>query len=124
MQRKILIADSNLECRESLRGLLEHHGYFVECAADAGDAIRLAIALQPDLLITDAVFNDGTLGVDIVKSLMRVREAVQAVFVTDSELEALQEKCAGLPVAHLLARDVDGARLIELVEELFEEQHT
>jgi len=80
--------------------------------------------MQPDLLITDAVFHDGTLGVDIVKSLMRVREVVQAVFVTDAELDALQQKCAGLPVAHLLARDVDGARLIELIEELFEEQHT
>jgi len=49
----ILVVDDNSGCRELLVGILELHGFQVIAAACGREAVDLAIAFQPGLILMD-----------------------------------------------------------------------
>jgi CheY-like chemotaxis protein len=49
----ILVAEDHLDSRDALRALLEAFGYHVIVAADGRQAVELAIAEHPDLVLMD-----------------------------------------------------------------------
>src|SRR5262245_54569715 len=49
----ILVADDNSECRDLLVGILELHGFRVIAATCGLEAVELAIAFQPGLILMD-----------------------------------------------------------------------
>ena len=51
--RKVLIADDSASNRELLRTMLAHFGFAVTEAADGLQALELAPALAPDLIVLD-----------------------------------------------------------------------
>ena len=51
--KTILVAEDREASRELARTFLEHSGYFVLEAVDGGDALRVARAEQPDLILLD-----------------------------------------------------------------------
>jgi CheY-like chemotaxis protein len=51
--KKILIADDRASSRELIRTLLEHAGYEVFEAADGQEAVEVARAISPDLILLD-----------------------------------------------------------------------
>lgn len=51
----VLVVDDEPEIRQLVQRALERTGYAVECAADGAQAIALAEALQPDLVLLDAM---------------------------------------------------------------------
>lgn len=53
MQRRILIAEDNLEISDTMRNYLIRAGYVVSQAFDGGDAIEQARRLSPDLILLD-----------------------------------------------------------------------
>ena len=56
MQRRILIAEDNLEISDTMRNYLIRAGYVVSQAFDGGDAIEQARRLSPDL---ESILNYG-----------------------------------------------------------------
>src|SRR3954462_5512290 len=49
----ILIAEDHLDSRDALRALLEAFGFRVLVAGDGREAVRMAIAERPDLVLMD-----------------------------------------------------------------------
>ena len=51
--KKVLVADDKPSSRELIRTVLEHGGYEVLEAADGAEAVELALAAEPDLVLLD-----------------------------------------------------------------------
>jgi two-component system, cell cycle response regulator DivK len=51
--KRILIADDKPSSRELIRTLLEHEGYEISEAADGQEAVEMARASPPDLILLD-----------------------------------------------------------------------
>ena len=71
MPSKILIVDDEPEMREMVGGLLLKNGYLVEEADNGLDALRLAQAWLPDLILLDLVVPslDGTAVCELLRKL-------------------------------------------------------
>jgi DNA-binding NarL/FixJ family response regulator len=87
MSARILIVDDHPLTREALSSLLGSHGFdVVGEAADGAEAIRSALALQPDLILLDLSMP----GMDGLAALPRLREAApgcEVVVLTASGTE-------------------------------------
>ena len=57
-RRKILIADYESGTTTPLKFLMEQSGYEVRVAADGNEALRLAVAYKPDLVLLEAMIAD------------------------------------------------------------------
>ena len=57
-RRKILIADYETGTTTPLKFLMEQSGYDVRIAADGNEALRLAAAYKPDLVLLEAMIAD------------------------------------------------------------------
>ena len=53
MALRVLVVDDALEARESMRLLLELHGYQVDTAADGREAVSSAVNCRPDVILMD-----------------------------------------------------------------------
>lgn len=82
MPIQLLLADDHQIVRESLRAMLEHHGFrVVGEAADGREAARLAATTHPDVAILDLampVLN----GLDAAREILRGRTGTRAILLT------------------------------------------
>lgn len=70
MQRRILIAEDNLEISDTTRNYLIRAGYVVSQAFDGGDAIEQARRLSPDLILLDIMMPVAD-GYEVCESIRR-----------------------------------------------------
>lgn len=69
MKPKILVVENDTMSRELARRVLHAGGYDVTCASDAEEALRIAPALRPDLVLMDL----GLPGMDGIEATRRLR---------------------------------------------------
>ena len=69
--RKVLVVDADEHDRTALRGHLEHHGYIVECAENAVDAIRVGLVLEPRLVLSDLHLGEDSQAEQVFHALRR-----------------------------------------------------
>lgn len=65
---KILVVDDDINNRLLLRLVLEHAGYEISEASDGGEALAVANARKPDLIIMD-LYMPGMDGIQFIKAL-------------------------------------------------------
>jgi two-component system chemotaxis response regulator CheY len=68
MARKILVIDDNPDTRDLTHLHLTTEGFVVVVASDSREGLYLAVAEQPDLIITDISMSELN-GIDLVKQL-------------------------------------------------------
>jgi DNA-binding response OmpR family regulator len=68
MTRKILVVDDNPDTRDLTHLHLTTEGFVVVVASDGREGLYMAVAEQPDLIITD-ISVPGLDGIDLVKQL-------------------------------------------------------
>ena len=68
MARKILVIDDNADTRDLTHLHLTTEGFVVVVASDSREGMYMAIAEQPDLIITDVSFTEID-GIELVKQL-------------------------------------------------------
>jgi DNA-binding response OmpR family regulator len=95
MRRKVLIAEDEPNIVASLEFLLAHAGYEVRVARTGDEALRLAEALVPDLLLLD-VMMPGHDGFEVCRRVRGARAlaGVKIVMLTARGLE--EERRIGL----------------------------
>ncbi len=71
---KILIADDDLDIRESLQVILESRGYKVATAANKPECMEGIRADKPDLLILDIMMDSWQDGFEIARELKQAAE--------------------------------------------------
>jgi two-component system response regulator NreC len=108
----IMLADDHPIVRQGLRALLESEQNF-QLVGEAGDgleAVRLAIRLRPDVLITD-VMMPGLNGLEVTrqvtKSLPQTKVIILSMYTDDSYvLEALKNGATGYVLKDSQATDL------------------
>ena len=111
---RLLLADDHRMLRDSLRRSLEEHGFdVVGEAGDGAEAVRLAQALVPDVILMDVSMPDLD-GVEATRQISRVVPAPQVVMLTmhadgDVMARAIQAGAVGYLVKDCSIDDVVSA---------------
>lgn len=99
--RRILLVDDDAELRQAMRLLLERQGYAVLETATGANALAVAEAYQPSLILLDLGLPDGD-GLDFAQQLRRRPSTTRIPIVvlnpevvTGQRAEALAKICAG-----------------------------
>jgi DNA-binding response OmpR family regulator len=91
-QKRVLVVDDDINVRDVLRRYLENAGYRVELADTGEDALRIAEANEPDLVVLDLML-PGIDGFEVCRRL-RQRGPVPVVMLTARGEE--DDRIAGL----------------------------
>jgi DNA-binding response OmpR family regulator len=78
--RRVLVVDDEANIRDVLRHYLENAGFVVAEAIDGADALRVATAQPPDLVVLDLML-PGMDGLEVCRQL-RARSAVPILMLT------------------------------------------
>ncbi|MFN2115998.1 MAG: response regulator transcription factor [Anaerolineae bacterium] len=113
----ILVIDDDDDVRDTLRLVLEKHGYEMADAASAEDGLRQYDARTPDLIIVDLMMEEVDSGTSIVKEL-RLRGNEAPVFMLSSVGDALYGNVAytDLGLAGVFQKPIDVATLVTTLE--------
>jgi DNA-binding response OmpR family regulator len=113
----VLIVEDNDLVSGALRVLFEQTGRRVSVAATVADAIAVASADRPDLMLIDLTLPDGN-GLAILEELRREKRAPRvAVALTGHDDPAIAERCAELGCADVLLKPVPTRELLRRAEQ-------
>jgi PAS domain S-box-containing protein len=122
-QRRILVADDNLDSAEVLSMVLEHVGYQVQTAHDGLAAVRAAATFLPEVALLDI----GMPGLNGYEAARRIREqpggwdmVLVAITGWGQDDDKRQAREAGFD--HHLTKPVDPAELQKLLESVLRRQ--
>jgi len=122
VKKRILIVDDSEAVRDVMRSLLEDQDDFAICgeAADGFNAIRLAQALQPDLILLDLVMPKLN-GAAAVSELKAVVPGVSVILFTMFE-DSVDALAPALGVDIVLSK-IDSLRnLVQHIRDLLEDR--
>ncbi len=113
---KLVLADDHALFRDGLRNLLEAHGLDVVAEATNGrEALEVARKVKPDIILMDIqmpVLN----GLDATRLLSAELPDIRIVMLTASDDDADIFEAIKYGASGYLSKDLDAARLIELLE--------
>ena len=111
--RKILLIDDDHELRDALQAALTAHGHVVFCAEDGIAALRAAVEIKPELIISDINMPllEGPDAVRILKALPKFR-SVPVILMSGAELSPTSEADAAV------RKPVNIEQLLELIKGL------
>jgi|SRR2546430_16706842 len=113
----VLIVEDNDLVSGALRVLFEQTGRRVSIASTVADAISVASADRPDLMLIDLTLPDGN-GLAILEELRRINRAPRvAVALTGHDEPALAARCAALGCADVLLKPVPTRELLRRAEQ-------
>jgi len=92
---KILVVDDERKITQVLKAYLERESYFVITAYDGPEALRLARAEKPDLIILDLML-PGLSGEEVCRQLRQEGSRVPVIMLTAKT--ALEERVYGLAI--------------------------
>jgi CheY-like chemotaxis protein len=112
----VLIVEDNDLVSGALRVLFEQTGRRVSIAATVADAIAVASADRPDLMLIDLTLPDGN-GLAILETLRRENRTPRvAVALTGHDDPSIAERCAQLGCADVLLKPVPTRELLRRAE--------
>ncbi len=114
----MLIVDDEIDHAEICAALLRRRGYNVAVAVSGGDALQLASALKPDIILLD-LFMPVVDGFSTAASLHEHpdTENVPIVFLSACGDESVQMRLTELGARGYLAKPFRAAELIACVEQ-------
>jgi CheY-like chemotaxis protein len=121
-RKTILVVDDFPDWRVTLRGILEDEGLNCICASTASDAIQIAVAERPDLVLTDVRFDesdeDNAAGILILSELKRkeVTKRIPVIVFTGYASVGLVRDAFALGASAVVEKSDVGSSLIEAVQ--------
>jgi PAS domain S-box-containing protein len=122
----VLVVDDRASNRELASDVLEYGGYTVIEASEGAEALDIAHAQHPDLILTD-ILMPGMDGYQLARELRDALDTAQTpiVFYTANYLEAETRPFAhACGVARVLLKSVDPQVLLEAIAEVLAEKRT
>jgi len=111
----VLVVDDEPDLRELLRDALSETGAEIRVAASAEEALSLAGARRPDLLVTDLYLPDRT-GLEVIDRLRdQCREDIPAVVITGFGDAAVFSEASRRRPVELMTKPLDLPRLKQAV---------
>jgi PAS domain S-box-containing protein len=116
--RRVLVVDDNEDAREALRFLLDDEGHDVRTAADGPEALAVASAFRPDVVLLD-IGLPGMDGYEVARRLRQIPECrstfIAAVSGYGQPEDRIRSQAAGFD-EHLL-KPVSAGPLLALLKE-------
>ncbi|HTS87178.1 MAG TPA: response regulator [Gemmatimonadales bacterium] len=109
----VLVVDDEPSNRELLRGLLEPHGYLVTEARDGLEALTVAAAAPPDVILLD-VMMPALDGFEVCRRLKQDPRTIPVPVLIVSSLTARSERLEGIRAgaSDFVTKPIDGADLL------------
>ena len=114
----VLIIDDDPDYVAAITALLEGTGYQVRAAFTGAEGLRLATALQPDLVLLDVVMTERTEGLTVLKRMRAVPALAHTPVVivssiyTEMPVFQVSPDAGWVPADLFLPKPVDPARLL------------
>ncbi|MDP6633365.1 MAG: response regulator [Phycisphaerae bacterium] len=120
MKAHVLVVDDEADMIELLQDALASEGFSIETAGSGSEAIKLARANPPDIVVTDLMLGDCT-GLDVIDSLRaNIAGDTSAIVITGmGDPETLTEASRHRPV-ELMTKPLDLDRLRKTIREELE----
>jgi CheY-like chemotaxis protein len=114
---RILIAEDHPDNREMLTRRLERRGYEVRCAENGAEAVDMAKANLPDLILMD-ISMPVMSGIEATRMLRRTPDTanVKIVALTAHAMESARRECMEAGCDDFATKPVDFAGLVALIE--------
>ena len=122
-QQTILLVEDYKDSREMFRFLLEDLNYRVVTAANAGEALVLATAEKPDLLVTDFNLPDVN-GSELIRRIRRLGgklSHIPIIMLTAYGRDEVYDSAIEAGCTAFFSKPIDFAILEEVVGQLLEE---
>lgn len=104
MALRCLIVDDSEEFLGSASRLLESQGLqVVGCASSGAEALRLAVTLQPDVVLVDVLLGDED-GLDVTRRLTAGARSSRVVLISTHSEEELADVLADSPAVGFLPK--------------------
>jgi two-component system alkaline phosphatase synthesis response regulator PhoP len=120
---RVLIVDDDYSFADSIRDLLEAHGYSVEHAPDGTIGLEMAREFRPAVMILDMMMTTDTEGFEVARKIPENPELrnMGVIMVTGATKAlklpgVLEPHDTWLPVDRVLEKPVNPARLIAEIE--------
>lgn len=117
MSARVLILEDDLVLAEMFVYLLESSGFEVKKAATAGEALALAPAFLPKIMLVDISLPDGN-GLDVLESLRKDARlsGLRAFVMSTQKSRAYRERAAELGALAYWAKPFEPQALVADVE--------
>src|SRR5215813_8336986 len=116
MKRRILLADDELAILLTLKAILEIHGFEVDTAPSARDAITLLQANRYHMVITDMKMEQDESGLDVIRAARKAEYDPAIAILTAYPMLGAQWKAEG--AQSMLVKPVNTDDLLRQIEAL------
>lgn len=111
---KVLIVEDERAACEASERFLENHGYEVLSASNETDALRVAEAASPDVVVCDWNLGDGSSGTDVARKIQSESE-VPVIMITAHPLAKLRAAARDIDVVRFLRKPFRLATLMAAI---------
>jgi CheY-like chemotaxis protein len=119
---RILVAEDEVDLRETLADALTIARAQVETAPDGDQAWQLFKAAPYDLILSDQRMPQCT-GMELLRRIRGTGSAIPFILASGQDLEPFRPELEGDPSTRLLPKPFSVARLMELVQEFRLSRH-
>jgi DNA-binding NtrC family response regulator len=109
---KILVADDDLTCRESIRRVLEREGHTIRTAEDVDGALNALSMDRFDLVVCDYRM-PGKTGLDLLVELKRRQASVPVLMISAHADASAEEAILQLGALELMKKPIRRQQLVE-----------
>ncbi len=114
IRKKVLVFEDNSDLQTLLKFFFQKHGIDARLASDGTDAVPLALAFRPDLILMDYIM-PGKDGIEAVIDLRRAGISVPIVMLTSKSFPEDQERARVAGVTTYLMKPFDPNRLVAVI---------
>lgn len=117
---RILIAEDHLDSREALRILLEAFGFRVETAVHGRDALDLALAAPPDLILMDVMMPEVD-GLEVIRRLRQDERTRAVPVIAVTAMDGAQRLAIQAGADDFVAKPIDTRSLLGKIQSLLDQ---
>ena len=122
-KKKILIAENNLEQLIALHLLLGNRGYETILAWSSKQAVDIAAARLPDLILMDIMLSeiDGIEATRLIRQDPNTR-SIPIIIITEGLSTTVEEECARIGCNDILSKPLTASGLNDIVTKAFNQK--
>ena len=109
---RILVADDDLTCRESIRRVLEREGHTISTAEDVDGALNALSTDRFDLIVCDYRM-PGKTGLDLLVELKKRQASVPVLMISAHADASAEEAILQLGALELMKKPIRRQQLVE-----------
>lgn len=115
---RILVVDDEVICSLVVTSALKDRGHETRLALTGEEAVKSALELVPELIISDWILKGGMTGIDVVRILKKNNPGLKVIFITGLPSGELREQLLPEDYNSILEKPVELPVLLSYVEKL------